>query len=149
LPRNGLSGKFSGPYAVVGALTAGAINLKSFDDRAVLRPLVQAALPLVEIVEGDVGPVHGSDVGSAPVTVTLFYREGRPFTASISRSPGSPEDPLTEADLLMKWRDCLSRGLPGLDAAHIDALYESGLRLDTHPDAGRWLQGLSAHRSGR
>jgi 2-methylcitrate dehydratase PrpD len=140
LPRNGLNGKFSGPYAVVAALADGQVNLQTFEDKSVLRSAVQVALATVQVVESDVGLAPGSDVGSAPVTVTLTYRDGRCFSRTVTLSSGSPEDPLTDADLLEKWRDCLLRGLPRLASGAADALFDAGAGLDAHANAAEWLQ---------
>lgn len=142
MPRTGLAAKFSGPYAVAGALADGRMDLQSFEVEAVLRPAIQASMAKVTVVEGTMAPTRGSDLGSAPVTVTLTYADGRTCARTVSASPGSPDDPLSDANLLDKWRDCLSRGLSGLPAASVDALFEAGMRLDASPSTSAWLGGF-------
>ena len=142
LPANGLHAKFSGPYAVVGPLLDGRMSLASFEDQAVLRPEVQAALRRVNVSETDGTATRGSDVGSGPVTVSLVFANGKRHERAIVASPGSPEDPLTDDDLLDKWRDCVGRGIPGLRPRRIDELFESGLRFDEQADAATWLLAL-------
>ncbi|NYT62963.1 MmgE/PrpD family protein [Alcaligenaceae bacterium] len=138
-PRNGLNAKFSAPYAVVGALADGRVDLASFQDDAVLRPAIQSAMGGVCVIEDDVAPDHGSDLGSAAVTVNLFYRDARSYAHTITASPGSPADPLTSTDLQNKWRDCLARGLPSLPTDITDTLFNTGLQLDTLPNTSTWL----------
>lgn len=143
IPGNGLEAKFSGPYAVVAALEDGAINLASFEDTAAGRAKLQAACRAVTLTEAAGGSAHGSDIGSAPVTVTLAFAGGRTFTQTTTLSPGSAQDPLTDGDLQGKWRDCLARGLPRMPAERIDRLYHTGLALDAQRSAGRWLEQIN------
>ncbi|MCE9661026.1 MAG: MmgE/PrpD family protein [Burkholderiales bacterium] len=139
-PTEGLAAKFSGPYAVVGSLADGRMTLASFEDEAIQRPAVQAALRRVDVREADGVALQGSDVGSAPVSVTLIYANGRRFERTITASPGSAADPLTDGDLLAKWRDCVGRGLPDMAAERIEPLFHAGMNLDDQPDAGAWLR---------
>ncbi len=139
IPSDGLSAKFSGPYAVVGALQDGRVNLASFDDSAVSRAAVRRAIGQVELTESASAAQHGSDVGGAPVSVTLCYADGRRYQKTITASPGSAQDPLTDHDLADKWRDCVTRGLPGMDARRVDELFDAGLAFASVADAGSWL----------
>ncbi len=145
LPSNGLAAKFSGPYAVVAGLADGRVDLASFEDDAVRRPEVQAALRTVRLTEAESVASHGSDVGAAPVSVTLTFSDGRRLSQTVVASPGSSEDPLADDELLEKWRDCMGRGLPGLPAGRVDRLFESGLKFDEQPDAGAWLASLGSN----
>jgi 2-methylcitrate dehydratase PrpD len=142
LPTNGLHAKFSGPYAVIGSLLDGRMNLASFEDRAVLRPQVQTALRRVRIREAEGSATQGSDVGGGPVTVALVFKDGTRYERTVVASPGSPEDPLSDDDLREKWRDCVARGIPGMGPLRIEELFESGLKFDQQPDAATWLLAL-------
>jgi len=144
-PASGLAAKFSGPYAVVGALADGCLTLHSFEDDAVLRPAIQASLRKVEVTAQTGAPAQGSDMGGGPVTVELVYADGRRFTRTITDAPGSMDDPLTPQDLLTKWQDCLKRGLPTLGRERAQSLFESGLAFDAQVDAGRWLAALNEY----
>jgi len=144
-PKNGLHAKFSGPYAVVGSLLDGRMDLASFRDETVLRPAVQAALGVVSLRESSQAPAQGGDVGSAPVTVTLDYGQGGRYSATVHAMPGSAQDPLTDRDLLEKWRDCLARGLPELGAATVDELFRKGLAMDAQASVQQWLDELRPH----
>ncbi len=143
IPGNGLEAKFSGPYTVVAGLADGAIGLASFEDAAAQRARLLEACHAVEFTEASGASAHGSDVGTAPVTVTLQYAGGRRFSHTTTLSPGSAQDPLTDEDLRRKWRDCLKRGLPALDGERSERLYQTGLALDEQRSAGRWLAELA------
>lgn len=141
-PVTGLQAKFSGPYAVVGTLHDGCMNLSSFDDKSVLRPAVQSALSIVTVEEKAALPVRGDDVGKAAVTVTLDYESGRRYVEAVSVMPGSREDPLTDEDLLEKWRDCLGWSLEELKAMEVDELFRDGLEMYRQPSAHLWMERL-------
>jgi 2-methylcitrate dehydratase PrpD len=141
-PKNGLNALFSAPYAVVASLADGRIDLKSFADAAVMRADIQSRLVDVQVVEASGKAQTGSDLGSAPVTVTLVPHEGAEVSRTIIASPGSLQDPLTPAQLKAKWVDCLQRGRPGLAEDAAGALFDQGAALVAEDNARNWLQRL-------
>ncbi|SFC10131.1 2-methylcitrate dehydratase PrpD [Bosea sp. CRIB-10] len=141
-PRNGLNALFSAPYAVAASLADGRIDLKSFADAAVLRPDIQARLRDVVVVEAAGEAQTGSDLGSAPVTVTLTPRQGGTLSRTIIASPGSQQDPLTPPQLKAKWVDCLQRACPELDSQVTAALFDEGKNLASHANIEGWLMRL-------
>jgi 2-methylcitrate dehydratase PrpD len=143
-PRSGLNALFSAPYAVTASLADGRIDLKSFTDVAVLRPEIQARLHDVTVVEAQGVARQGSDVGSAPVTVTLTPIEGDNRSRTVVPSPGSAQDPLTAEQLKAKWIDCLQRGNSAITPASAESLFREGEALDSASDLGGWLGKLRA-----
>lgn len=141
-PRTGLNALFSGPYAVAASLADGRIDLASFIDEAVLRPDLQARLADIQLVEASGESSRGSEVGSAPVTVTVTLKDGGSVARTVTRAPGSPEDPMTEQQLAAKWTDCLRRVQPGLGADTTLNLFGEGLAIGTSPDVGAWITRL-------
>ena len=150
-PKNGLHGKFSAPYAVVASLADGRIDLASFADEAVLREGIQARLQdvdvmevaegvgAVEAVEKADGRTGGADLGRLPVSVMLMLHDGTVFEHTVVASPGSPDDPLTLAQLRHKWTDCFGRSLPTLAASHAGELFDQGLDFESINPASLWL----------
>src|SRR5690606_9527727 len=107
-PSDGLEARFSAPYAVIACLADGSYDLRSLHDAAVCRPELQACLPLVALQERD-GPVlGGSEIESAPVTVTLRLKNGTVVSRTQEVTPGSSRDPVTDSQLLLKWIDCFA-----------------------------------------
>ena len=143
VPATGLAALFSGPYAVVAALADGRIDLASFTDAAVARPALRARLADVTLEEAGPELARGDEIGAAPVTVRLELRDGRRLAREIVASPGSPQDPLGRDQLAAKWRDCLRRGRPDLDAATADRLFAAGEDLLATPRADIWLAALT------
>lgn len=138
-PKNGMNALFSGPYAVCAALEDGRVDLRSFTDKAVLRPGLQARFKDVSIVESDEQGQGATEIGKAPVTVTLALRDGSALTTTVVLSPGSLKDPLTDGDLEGKWLDCLARAQPDLDAARAAGLLREGLAIGACADVRTWL----------
>ena len=141
-PKTGLNALFSAPYAVAASLADGRIDLKSFADAAVLRPDIQARLRDVSVVEAVGEAQAGSDLGSAPVTVTVTPLQGGTLSRTITASPGSLQDPLTPPQLKAKWLDCLQKAQPGLLPETAGTLFDQGLDLAEDANVERWLARL-------
>ncbi|MFC4279137.1 MmgE/PrpD family protein [Achromobacter aloeverae] len=138
-PRTGLNAKFSGPYAIAASLEDGQVGLKSFHDAAVMREPIQQALPRVRLVEAGEAAKTGGDVGAAPVTVELRYADGQVYACTVSVSPGSIDDPLSDKDLQEKWLDCVAEGLPEMDTDTARRHFHRGLAIEAEVDVRRWL----------
>ena len=108
VPRVGLEGKFSMPYLIARALMDGNVTLETFTNEAVRNP---QALQLLERVEMKVDPnlQSGSD-GSRPGRVTIKLRGGQTYALLQQFPKGSPQVPMTSAELLAKFRGC-TRGV--------------------------------------
>ena len=108
IPKTGLEGKFSMPYLIARALIDGKIMLDTFTDEAVRNKEV---LTLLEKVDMSVDPKlqSGSD-GSRPATVTIQLKNGRTETLHETFPKGSPQVPMTQDELLAKFRAC-ARGV--------------------------------------
>lgn len=144
-PRSGLHGKFSGPYAVAASLTDGRIDLASFTDAAVARTAIQQRLHDITLEEMGDAPPPGTDLGRMPVALTLTLRDGRTVSREVLAPPGSPEDPMTLAQLKHKWTDCIRHGLPERDTAPLASLFDRGLALDHESSATPWLWQVLGH----
>jgi 2-methylcitrate dehydratase PrpD len=138
-PKSGLNGKFSAPYAVLASILDGRVNLASFVDEAVLRPIVQSRLADVEVLEVGAASNEGSDLSNGPVTVTLTLNDGRVVSRTVTLPPGSPSDPITPAQMEQKWVDCFRLGRPELTEAAARGLFVEGNRLDGSACVFEWL----------
>ena len=61
--------------------------------------------------------------------------DGRSVTVEASEPIGSPEKPLTDAQLEAKFRDCARNAVRPLSDASLDGLLAAIGRLETLPDA--------------
>ncbi len=139
-PSSGLHAKFSAHYAVLASLLDGRVDLASFTDAAAQRTEIQSRLRMVDVVEGDAAPAKGGDVGDAPVSVTLTLRDGATLTETITASPGSPADPITEEQARAKWLDCWRHGTRGNDDAQAIALFSACSAIDSPVSFAAWRQ---------
>jgi 2-methylcitrate dehydratase PrpD len=101
-PRTGLEGKFSMEYVVAAALLDRGVRLESFTDAAVQRPEAQEFLRKVETSE------EGGEVLPARTTVEVELRNGEKRSIRVETLRGSYLQPLTDAEVEAKFRDCVS-----------------------------------------
>ena len=69
------------------------------------------------------------------LSITVQRADGRAATVEASDPIGSPEKPLTNAQLEAKFRDCAGNALQPLPDASVDAALAAIGRLDTLSDA--------------
>lgn len=138
-----LQGKFSMPYCVAVALLDGAVGLAQFTDERVHRADVQALMPRVrmfvhpEQTTRDCLPTRFSEVA-----ITL--RDGRRLTRRVRHAKGQPHNPLTDAELTAKFRDCAARVLTPERAESVVAAVQG---LETIGDVGVLARLLSGQAS--
>jgi 2-methylcitrate dehydratase PrpD len=111
VPSVGLEGKFSMPYLIARALIDGQITLETFTDDAVRNKEVLQLLERVEM-KPDPSLRSGSD-GSRPATVTILLRNGQTHTLHQAFPKGSPQVPMSSAELLSKFRACTRVAISG------------------------------------
>jgi 2-methylcitrate dehydratase PrpD len=103
-PESGLQGKFSMQYTVASALTRDRVGIDTFADDAVDHEPTRELMDRVTFsVDESVRPGwHGA-------TVTVDLRSGETLTATRDEPPGTPAEPLSEAELREKFRHCANR----------------------------------------
>jgi len=129
-PGTGLEAKFSMEYCVASAIALDRVGLAAFDDANVDDPAVQAVRERVRF-EVD------SDLAYDPyrTTVAVETPDGV-FERTQERPPGTPEDPLSDAELAEKFRMCADRAGVDGDAAlsGLDGLRERERATDALAD---------------
>ncbi len=111
-PRNGLEGKFSLEYALAAGVADGNYSLWSFTDEAVQRPQVQALLPRMKVREdascakGDPNAGHVGPSRRGFVLLSARTHDGRSAQTRVDMLPGSPDQPLSWAEVEQKFLDC-------------------------------------------
>ena len=110
-PATPYQAKFSMPYCIAAAMVDRQVNLETFtpakfEDPAIAenRKKVQLSFPDVPIWPGlaDVGP----DTEFVGNPVTIKTTGGQRFDARVDIPRGDPASPLTDSELLSKYRDC-------------------------------------------
>ncbi|KAB1185450.1 MULTISPECIES: MmgE/PrpD family protein [Haloferax] len=105
-PKSGLEGKFSMEYAVACAATRDRVDLDAFTDDALDDAAVQRVRALVSFEVDESLPYK-----SNRTNVRLTTTDGTTVEETQSIPPGTPETPLSEAELRAKFVDCATRSV--------------------------------------
>jgi 2-methylcitrate dehydratase PrpD len=130
--ETGLQGKFSMPYCVSVALLDGTVGLAQFADERVRRADVQSLMPKVRMVVHPEQTTRDT-LASKFSEVTITMDDGRTLVRRVVHAKGQPRNPLTDADLEVKFRDAAGRVLP---ADRVDALLTALQELGAVSDVG-------------
>jgi 2-methylcitrate dehydratase PrpD len=97
--KTGLRGKFAINYVIALAFLDGKLEIDTFTDAKANEPEVQNALSKVKVIVDDTIPEPGP---YCPVSVEL--KDGRRFTYTARIAKGHPQNPMTEEEVLNKFR---------------------------------------------
>jgi 2-methylcitrate dehydratase PrpD len=110
VPQTSIQGKFCMPYLVARALIDGKVGIDTFTEAAVREPSV---LKLAERVKMNLdNNLKRTDLGGRPCRVTVRSKNGETYTREAQHAKGSPEFPMTEAELNEKFFDCARHAIP-------------------------------------
>jgi 2-methylcitrate dehydratase len=145
-PATPYQAKYSMPYCIAAAVVDRQVTLETFTDRKFedhniveTRKKVHLSFPDVPIWPGlaDVGP----DTEFVGNPVTIRTTDGRIFNARVDIPRGDPALPLTDDELLTKYRDC---GRSRLSPDDIERSVEVVLGLEKVGDIGTLMTSLSS-----
>ena len=143
-PATPYQAKFSMPYCIAAAVVDQQVTLETFtpgkfEDRSIVqtRKKVHLSFPDVPIWPGlaDVGP----DTEFVGNPVTIRTTDGRSYSARVDIPRGDPTLPLTDDELLSKYRDC-ARGELGADDTELSV--DAVLGLEKLADIGALMMTL-------
>jgi 2-methylcitrate dehydratase PrpD len=104
IPQNGIQGKFSMNYLLARAIVDGKIGLNIFSDEAVRNPEI---LKLAERVQMRLDPnLKGRDPGGRPCRLTIKLHNGQVYSREAQHAKGSPDSPMSPAELKSKFLEC-------------------------------------------
>ncbi len=104
-PVTYLEGKFSMPFCMAIALLERKVGLLQVTNEKVNDPRTKQLMKQVRLCPGG-EPVAASDV------VKVRLRDGKEYSLGIDKVRGHPELPLTDEELISKYRDCAAIILP-------------------------------------
>lgn len=146
-PASGSEALFSGPYALLAAITDGDVTLSSFTDEAVDRRELRERFDDVVVTEVGDRALSAEEIGAATVHLDLQLSDGSTRSYAQDAAPGSQADPMTPAELRAKWIDCFDRVRPDLSSEHAAALHDQGITALTDGPLDEWLHSLWRHLS--
>ncbi len=106
-PENVMQARFSMPYCLAAAALDGDVTLSTFTTPALSRSDLMAFLPRITMTSDPAQPKDMPATEKSWATVTIKTAT-RSFTMKVIDPKGYPQNPLTEADLEAKFRDCVS-----------------------------------------
>ena len=124
-PNDPAQAKFSLPYCLVSALVDGDIGPMSFTPEAVQRAAVRERLASVQKI---VHPAFDKDQSSQ---VTIRMKDGRTFSQWVEVPLGHPKRPLSDQELVEKFKSCATSG--GIEPANAERLLSLLNSLPTLP----------------
>jgi len=120
-PRTELNAKFSMEFCMAILLLERKAGLAQFTDAVVQRPDVQSLIERIDFGVDPEAEAAGYEKMTTIVEVTLA--DGRVVGGRADFGKGSPADPMTDAELEAKFRDCAAwAGVSDADAAGVAAL---------------------------
>lgn len=141
-PTTGKEGLFSIPYAVLAAINEGDVSFTTFSNESVGRADIRERFRDVFVTEAGEELATSEELGAAPVRIVLQLTNGTSRTFERTAAPGSPQDPMTAAQMHDKWVDCLRRANPAIardSASDFHARAQAGLHA---PLLSSWLPDL-------
>jgi 2-methylcitrate dehydratase PrpD len=128
-PRTGLEGKFSIAFATAIALLEGTARQRQFTDEKVRRPVVMALRDRVQATAD-------SDLSHTEAIATAYLKDGRSFYEHVTAATGTPENPISDAELREKFLDLVE---PIIGLASGETLADAVGRLETLDNVGELL----------
>jgi 2-methylcitrate dehydratase PrpD len=133
-PPTAMDARYSIPYTVAAAAVTRDVRLSDFTPDALRRGDVAA-------VADRVVPVFDERLHRAepipPATVEIDTTDGRTLRTTVDVSYGrAPDRPMTEADVVAKFRDCASFAAVPFPESRVDEIVDAVLGLEDLPDAG-------------
>ena len=123
-----VAAQFSVQYSVASSLLRGRFSVDDIQPAAVMDAAVGTLAKRVQ-VDVDSG-LTGKFV---PATVAVKTRQGARLEATVTRLPGTPADPLSEAERRAKALACFTRGARPLTGGDAERLMAKIDRLETLP----------------
>ena len=143
-PRTAIDAKFSIPFIVSVALTKRDVRIRDFSPEGLADPAVLAMARRIRVVhdpslDGDQG-FRGA--GVVPGELEVLTTDGERHRARVEAGRGGPSNPLSDAELEAKFRDCCAHASRPMPAADVDRVIDLVGRLDTLDDVQPLLEVL-------
>ncbi len=129
-PQLAIDALFSLPYCLAVAIQRRNLVLGDFSAEALRDPQV---LGLAEKIGWQYDKSYNRRLVEA-ATVDISLRNGGAFSQHVDIAYGHPDNPISDADLRAKFRDCAAYSVKPLPAATVDRVIAAVSQLDEAPD---------------
>jgi len=123
------------PYCLAAAAADGGVYPNSFTDEKLFDPRIRTLLGKIEVVAND--GIDGLFPAVKRAIATITTNDGREFTETVDHAKGSPQNPLSDEELIAKFR-ANAEGV--MDTARQDAIIEAVWNFDTCTDVGDFMK---------
>ena len=136
-PQTSIEAKFSLPFTVATAIARRKVTLVDFNDSGIKDPDV---LNLARRVNYRVK--QGSP-GLDPGIVDIRLKNGRILHEEVETPRGSPQCPMSQRDLVEKFKDCANYSLKPLRSSDVDAIIAYIRDLEHQTDLSELIKWIS------
>ena len=126
-PQTGLEGKFSLEFCSALSFLEGKVTLAQFTDENVKNAAIQSIASKVRIITNPGIPMDSM----TPLEMRVKLRNGEILSQRIEAAKGEPENPLSQAELSAKFKDCASAAL---SLKEVDKVLELASNLESLKD---------------
>ena len=129
------------PYCLAAVAADGGVYPNSFEQDKLFDPRIRRLLGLIEVVADD--GIDAMFPGTKRAVATIETTDGRRFTATVDHAKGSPRNPLSDDELIAKFRANAS-GV--MSAARQDEIVVATWDFDGLSDVGAYMRLLVADK---
>jgi 2-methylcitrate dehydratase len=123
------------PYCLAAAAADGGVYPNSFSEEKLFDPRIRALLGKIQVVANP--EIDAMFPGTKRAIATIRTNDDREFVETVDHAKGSPQNPLSDDELVAKFRaNC--DGV--LDTARQDAIIEATWSFDRCPAVGEYLK---------
>jgi 2-methylcitrate dehydratase PrpD len=131
-PQTGYEAQFSGPFAVAAGLVGGSglgVGLDDFTDERAVEPVRAGLAARVSVLgDADCDAIYPYQF---PAVLTVKLQDGSTLEERVLTNRGSPDRPLSDDELAIKFRDNAGRSVP---TAVVTELEDAAKRIDVLDD---------------
>lgn len=131
-PAVAIDAKFSIPFCTASVLLNGFVGLDSFGAAELADPAVLALAAKVVFEQPPEADEWRGDAG----TLAIVLADGRKFHAALDRARGTPDNPLSDAQMIVKFTDCATRAARPLSVGQAQDLAGRIMTLEDCADVG-------------
>lgn len=134
-PRTKETADHSLPYCIAAAAADGGVYPSSFEQEKLFDPRIRALLPKIKVVANP--GIDAMFPGTKRAIATLTTRDGRTFDQTVDHAKGSPLNPLSDDELIAKFR-ANAKGVVGMERQ--DAIIAATFAFENQKDLGAYLR---------
>jgi 2-methylcitrate dehydratase len=123
------------PYCLAAAAADGGVYPSSFSEEKLFDPRIRTLLGKIEVVANM--EIDAMFPGTKRAIATITTNDGREFVETVDHAKGSPQNPLSDEELIAKFR-ANAQGV--IDASRQDAIIQATWEFDDCPDVGRYMK---------